>query len=313
MPLSLSSPSTAAARRLTQPPSCIGRILRLESSPRTHPGLVTSRSTQQRFSTHQIRSTQHNFAARCNSHALALPSPVRRCFHSYDHPNEPPVQDSFSAAEQAILTAASRHIPTHGFVERTLALGAYDAGYPGISTSILPDGVFSLVRWHLVNQRLGLAACSREIFSEPAAGVALAPAEIASRAERLIWERLMANREIVGRWQEALAIMAQPSHVPASLRELALLADEIWALAGDTAVDPTWYTKRAAVSAIYASSELFMTTDNSGPDFPATREFLERRFRESSEIGGYVRSVGEWLGFAASASVNVLRSKGLNI
>ncbi|CAK7568211.1 MAG: Ubiquinone biosynthesis protein coq9, mitochondrial [Sporothrix epigloea] len=111
----------------------------------------------------------------------------------------------------------------------------------------------------------------------------------------------------------ALAIMAQPSHVPASLRELALLADEIWALAGDTAVDPTWYTKRAAVSAIYASSELFMTTDNSGPDFPATREFLERRFRESSELGGYVRSVGEWLGFAASASVNVLRSKGVNI
>lgn len=112
---------------------------------------------------------------------------------------------------------------------------------------------------------------------------------------------------------KALAIMAQPSYVPASLRELALLADEIWALAGDKAVDPSWYTKRAAVSAIYASSELFMTTDNSGPEFPATREFLERRFRESQELGGYVRSVGEWVGFATSAGVNVLRSKGVNI
>lgn len=202
MPFSLSSPATAAARRLTQPPSCAGQVLRTESSARTHSSFVTSRSIQRRFSTHQIRSTQHSFAAKCNSHAIAPPAATRRCFHSYDHPNEPPVQDSFSAAEQAILTAASRHIPTHGFVERTLALGAYDAGYPGISTSILPDGVFSLVRWHLVNQRLGLAASSRGILREPAAGVALAPSEIASRAERLIWERLMGNREIVGRWQE---------------------------------------------------------------------------------------------------------------
>ncbi len=107
--------------------------------------------------------------------------------------------------------------------------------------------------------------------------------------------------------------MAQPSYVPASLRELALLSDEIWALAGDGSVDPTWYTKRAALSAIYASSELFMTTDTSSPAFAATREFLQRRFRESEQLGGYVRSVGEWMGFAASASVNVLRSKGVNI
>lgn len=107
--------------------------------------------------------------------------------------------------------------------------------------------------------------------------------------------------------------MAHPSYVPASLRELALLVDEIWALSGDKAVDPSWYTKRAAVSAIYASSELFMTTDSSGPEYAATREFLQRRFRESQEIGGYMRSVGEWVGFAASAGVNVLRSKGVNI
>ncbi|KIH89111.1 ubiquinone biosynthesis protein mitochondrial precursor [Sporothrix brasiliensis 5110] len=241
-------------------------------------------------------------------------SAAGRAFHSFDHPNETPSQDRFSDAENAILTAAARHIPTHGFTEHTVALGVYDAGYPAISINILPDGVFSLVRWHLMNQRTNLATRCREILGEaPPDDVVLAPAEVASRAERIIWGRLLGNKDVVGRWQEALAIMAQPSYIPASLRELSLLADEIWALAGDKAVDPSWYTKRAAVSAIYVSSELFMTTDSSGPEFPATREFLERRFRESQELGGYVRSVGEWVSFAASAGVNVLRSKGVNV
>lgn len=106
--------------------------------------------------------------------------------------------------------------------------------------------------------------------------------------------------------------MAQPSYIPASLKELALLADEIWFLAGDTAVDPTWYTKRAALSAIYTSSELFMTNDHS-PNFQDTREFLRRRFQEADDIGGALKSVGQWLGFTASASINVLRSKGMPV
>ncbi|CAK7209045.1 Ubiquinone biosynthesis protein coq9, mitochondrial [Sporothrix curviconia] len=311
---SLAPSASAAARRLARQPSCARQFRRPAAKTPARAALSTSSSTQQLPCTRRASPTRHGLGAASPSPAFAVPSAARRCFHSYDHPNEPPAQDNFSTAEQAILAAATRHIPVQGFTERTIALGAYDAGYPGISTNILPDGVFSLVRWHLVNQRLGLAARSREILGEaPAENAALAPDEIANRAERLLWERLLANKDIVGRWQEALAIMAQPSYVPASLRELALLADEVWALAGDKAVDPTWYTKRAAVSAIYASSELFMTTDNSGPDFPATREFLERRFRGSQELGGYVRSVGEWVGFAASAGVNVLRSKGVNI
>lgn len=106
--------------------------------------------------------------------------------------------------------------------------------------------------------------------------------------------------------------MAQPSHVPASVKELAQLADEILYLAGDVSVDPTWYTKRASLSTIYAAAELFQTTDQS-PDFRETRAFLRRRLDEAAGLGGAVRSAGEWLGFTASAAVNVLRSKGARI
>jgi ubiquinone biosynthesis protein COQ9 len=97
-----------------------------------------------------------------------------------------------------------------------------------------------------------------------------------------------------------------------SLKELALLSDEIWFLADDASVDPSWYTKRASLSMIYASSELFMTNDAS-PDFTETREFLRRRLDETSQVGGMVRSIGEWVGFTAAAGVNVLRSKGVRI
>ena len=106
--------------------------------------------------------------------------------------------------------------------------------------------------------------------------------------------------------------MAQPTYVPASVKELAMLADEIWYLAGDVAVDPTWYTKRASLSAIYAAAELFMTNDRS-PEFRETRDFLRRRLAEASEIGDVTRSVREWVSFTASAGVNVLRSKGVPV
>lgn len=48
--------------------------------------------------------------------------------------------------------------------------------------------------------------------------------------------------------------MALPENVGSSLRELARLADEMWFLAGDRSVDFSWYTKRATLSTVYAST-----------------------------------------------------------
>lgn len=106
--------------------------------------------------------------------------------------------------------------------------------------------------------------------------------------------------------------MAQPSYLPTSLKELAMLSDEIWFLSGDTSVDQSWYTKRASLSMIYSSSELFMTNDRS-PDFLDTRKFLHRRLDEVQSVGGAIQSAGQWIGFTMSAGVNVLRSKGVRI
>ena len=106
--------------------------------------------------------------------------------------------------------------------------------------------------------------------------------------------------------------MAQPSYVPTALHELFLLSDEIWHLAGDTAVDSSWYTKRATLSAIFSSTEVFMTTDTS-PGFADTERFLDRRLQEVQSAGQTLGAVSEWVGFSGWALMNVLRSKGVRM
>lgn len=106
--------------------------------------------------------------------------------------------------------------------------------------------------------------------------------------------------------------MAQPTYVGTSLKELATLSDEIWFLAGDPAVDFSWYTKRTTLSIVYSTSELFMTNDRT-TDFADTRAFLQRRLDEVKTVGAATGAVGQWLGYTASAGLNVLRSKGFRI
>ena len=106
--------------------------------------------------------------------------------------------------------------------------------------------------------------------------------------------------------------MALPSHVSPSLAELARLADEIWHLAGDKSVDFSWYTKRATLSAVYSSAELYMTTDKSAA-FADTEHFVDRRLEDLQTLGGTVGASGQWLAYTGQSFVNVARSKGLKI
>ena len=118
---------------------------------------------------------------------------TRRAFHSYDHPS---ATSPFGTTEEDILSAAYKHVPEHGFSQRSLGLGARDAGYLDISPSVLSDGTFSLIRYHLVTQRQNLASTSREIFKN---NEKIGPG---AKVAALTWERLLANRDVIHHWQE---------------------------------------------------------------------------------------------------------------
>ncbi|CAF9907076.1 Ubiquinone biosynthesis protein coq9, mitochondrial [Imshaugia aleurites] len=240
-------------------------------------------------------------------HAVFLrhPAPLRsnlvwqcsRSYHSYEHEAPPP----FTPTEDAILSAALAHVPTHGFTNTALTQGARDAGYLDVSTNLFPAGAFSIVKYHLVTQRLALARHASSLQSQ---------SDITTKIRKLALHRLHANEPIVHHWQEALALLSTARHLPTSLRELALLSDELLFLAGSTTVTSAWYTNRAALAAIYASAELFMTQDKS-KGFTETEKFLKRRLEEGEKIRGGLDMVGKWVGMQAGGLVDGLRSKGV--
>lgn len=229
--------------------------------------------------------------------------PCSRSYHSYEHQLPPP----YSAAEDSILSAALSHVPTHGFTTTALSRGAHDAGYLDISTNLFPFGPFSIVKYHLVTKRLALA---EHAPMPPQSPGSISPKDISTNIRTLALRRLHANKPIIHRWQEALALLSTVRHLPTSISELALLSDELLFLAGSTTVTSAWYTNRAAFAAIYASSELFMTTDSS-KDFVETEEFLTRRLQEGEKIRMVMGGLGSWAGMQAGGLVDGLRSKGV--
>lgn len=238
------------------------------------------------------------------SPAALRPSLLRQtqaAYHTYETAQAPPYRD----AERTILANAFAYVPTHGFTQEALTLGAKDAGYLDVSTNLFPKGAFELVMYHLVTQRVGLK--DRVQFSDEKMGVG-------KKVRSLVLERLRANVDAgtVPRWQEALGLMSLAENIPASLRELKDLSDEMWFLAGDSSVDTSWYTKRASLSSIYAATEVYQTTDQS-TDFKDTEEFLDRRLEELRVVGTAFGNTMQWIGFQSGAMVNLLRRKGVRI
>ena len=108
---------------------------------------------------------------------------------------------------------------------------------------------------------------------------ALRALPIRERIRTLVQFRLFA---LVGREEalrRALAIMALPQNTRATLRLGWASADAMWRLAGDTATDYNHYTKRATLSALYASTLAVFAFDES-EDHAATRAFLDRRIED---------------------------------
>lgn len=114
-----------------------------------------------------------------------------RAYHSYEHdPTRP-----YTNAENAILAASIVHVPTYGFTSTALVNGARDAGYLDVSANLFPAGGLSLVKYHLVTQRLALGKNGSPDPAEETTSVL-------RNVRALTLKRLRANEPIIHRWQE---------------------------------------------------------------------------------------------------------------
>jgi len=118
----------------------------------------------------------------------------RSLYHSYDYAQPPP----FPPAEAAVLASAYAHVPSNGFTIDALKLGARDAGYLDVSTNLLPRGVFDLVNYHLVTQRLAL----KDNVQFPEQSESGKKMGVGSKVRSLTLARLRANEPVIHRWQE---------------------------------------------------------------------------------------------------------------
>lgn len=112
--------------------------------------------------------------------------------------------------------------------------------------------------------------------------------------------------------KQALAQMSLLSNIPISLTELHALSNDILSLSGDSSVDGTWYSRRMALSAIYASAEVVMTRDPT-PDLSETASFVNRRFEDKLVLKEKVEGVGQCISFWGNTVVGVGRSWGMKI
>ncbi len=100
--------------------------------------------------------------------------------------------------------------------------------------------------------------------------------KIRERIRALVVERLTILQPDREGLRRAQAILAMPHNVPRAARLGWHTADLMWRMAGDTATDYNHYTKRAILTALYASV-LGVFLDDQSDDLSETMAFLERR------------------------------------
>jgi ubiquinone biosynthesis protein COQ9 len=175
-----------------------------------------------------------------------------------------------------LVLAALNHVPFDGWSPRALREAAKDAGFDEtMGERAFPSGVVASVEHfaELADRRLGEEARSARLDSF----------RLSQRVAWLVRQRISAwapHREAVRR---AVSLLSLPTNALAAMRASWRTVDTIWYLAGDQAVDYTYYTKRATLAAVYTATVLFWLEDSS-EDSADTWHFLDRRLADLTRL-----------------------------
>ncbi|HEY0316368.1 MAG TPA: COQ9 family protein [Sphingomonas sp.] len=139
---------------------------------------------------------------------------------------------------------------------------------PAHARLAFPDGAVGMIdAWYAsLDARLASAFPPEQI----------ATMKIRERIGALVLARIDLVRPHKQAARSALAILAQPRHLPRAAKLGWRTADALWRIAGDTATDFNHYTKRLTLSAVYAST-LLAWLDDDGEGEVDTKAFLARR------------------------------------
>lgn len=180
-----------------------------------------------------------------------------------------------SAERDAALAAMLPLVPTYGWTFNALRRALPGIGAdPRDAELLFPGGAVEMVEAFLDRA---------DRLMEAEAGD-LSALRTAARVRALVALRLARARDDKDAARRAFAILALPGNFRMAARCTARTVDAIWHLAGDTAADFSWYTKRATLAAVYSATLLYWLRDASEDD-AATLAFLDRRLAGVARIG----------------------------
>ena len=184
-------------------------------------------------------------------------------------------ENTMEAAKDRLLDAALPHVAFDGWSETTLRAAMSDSQTPeGLGRALFPrGGVDMAIAYH---QRGDAAMVERLAATDL---TALRFRDRISTAVRFRLEAV-ADPELARRGS---ALFSLPGHAADGARAIWGTADAIWCALGDTSRDINWYSKRATLSAVYASTLLFWLGDQSD-GHQASWEFLDRRIENVMQI-----------------------------
>ena len=177
------------------------------------------------------------------------------------------------------IEAVLNHIPFDGWSETSLKMAAADCGVSEAELTTLfpagiPDAIAAYGAW--ADEKMKAAFVDRY-----EAKLSVMPVHIKIRSLILIrLEQASPHKEVVRR---TMAILAYPRHAKLAAKLLYDTVDVMWRIAGDTATDYNFYTKRATLSAVYSATLLVFLADNSA-DMAKTEDFLDRRLSDIARI-----------------------------
>ncbi|MBN3315194.1 COQ9 protein, partial [Atractosteus spatula] len=196
--------------------------------------------------------------------------------------------------QSRILAAALDFVPQHGWSVDAIAEGAQALGLSAAAAGMFTNGAGDLVLHFITQCNTRLADSLAEQHKQVQLGQAESkkPAEFLREAVEM---RLRMLIPYIETWPQAMSILLLPQNIPESLKHLSTLVDDIWYYAGDRSTDLNWYTRRAALTGIYNTTELVMVQDSS-PDFQDTWTFLDNRIKDVMNMANtaqQVKSTGE--------------------
>lgn len=174
----------------------------------------------------------------------------------------------YDTAKQELLEAALMHVAFDGWSDATFEAAIRDSGMDiGLAKSVCPRGAIDLaIAFHKRGDEAMIAAVKEADLSE------IKFREKVGFALRTRFE-LITNKEAV---QRGTTLFALPHLAADGAKLIWGTADAIWTVLGDTSEDVNWYTKRASLSGVYASTVLYWLGDDS-TEMQATWDFIDRR------------------------------------